>query len=139
MGDRMRILATTTAALAMTVISAVAAEPQAAFNNLAHEYATCAAYFGVVSVALENSSEPATAAIYAKLMGQALEYAATTGELIGLLPETAGARFNNSIVEMEARIGGNTSNISILFSDYREQCTAAMEDPEARIAHWMAE
>lgn len=133
----MRILAA--AALFATSVPAMAAEPQQAFNNLAHEYAICAAYFGVVSIAIENSNDPDTAADYATLMEQALAYAATTGEAIGLLPETTGARFETAIKEMQGRIGGNTSNISILFADHMEPCTAAMEDPEGRIAHWLAQ
>lgn len=118
---------------------AMAAEPYQAMNNLAHEFAECAAYFGVVSIAIENSNDPETAAEYKLLMEHALVYAGTTGEGIGLLPETTGARFETAIEQMQEQIGGNTSNISILFRDYMEPCTAAMEDPEARIAHWMAQ
>ena len=124
--------------LLVSCAAARSAEPEVAFSNLAHEFATCAAFFGVVSIALDNSDAPDTADEYELLMEHALQYAATAGEGIGLLPETAGSRFEIAVEEMQARIGGNTSNISILYTDHMAPCTAAMEDPEGRIAYWMA-
>ncbi|MHA6731637.1 hypothetical protein [Devosia sp. A369] len=94
----MRLLATTALLLTAT-LPAIAAEPQPALNNLSHEFATCAAYFGVITVALENSNDLATAAKYQTLVGQALVYATTTGETIGLLPETTIARFDLAVEE----------------------------------------
>lgn len=134
----MRILVSV-ALLAMSVpATAQHVDPTLPFNNLSHEYATCAAYFGIVSIALENSNDPATAAQYDTLMTQALQYANTTGKAIGLLQETTDTRVAIAIDDMRAKINDNTSNISILFGEYMEPCTSAMEDPEGRIAYWIA-
>ncbi|WP_439530930.1 hypothetical protein [Pannonibacter sp.] len=118
-------------------LPATAAEPYVAVNNLAHEYAVCAAYFGVVSIAFENSNDPATAAQYTQLMNQALAYALASGDSIGLLQETTASRYKIAIEEMQDRIDGNTSNISVLYGDYMKSCTVAMEDPEGRFGYWL--
>ena len=134
----MRLLATAALLMTMSVSAFAQADPTLPFNNLAHEYAECAAYFGIVSMALQNTNAPEPAAQYDTLMTQALQYANTTGKAIGLLQATTDSRVSIAIDEMRAKINDNTSNISILFSEYMEPCTSAMEDPEGRIAYWMS-
>jgi hypothetical protein len=108
-----------------------------ATNNLAHEYTQCAAYFSVVSIAMENSNEPETAVRYKEVSDTALEYALGFAEVAGLLPETTAARYEMEIVTMAERIAGNTSNISILGRDYAKPCQVAMEDMDSRVSFWM--
>ena len=119
-------------------LPATAAEPYVAVNNLTHEYAVCAAYFGVVSIAFENSNDPTTAAQYSELMNHALTYALASGDSIGLLQETTASRYKIAIEEMQDRIDGNTANISVLYGDYMKSCTVAMEDPERRLGYWLS-
>lgn len=106
-------------------------------NNIAHEYTQCAAYFLVVSVAMENSDKADLAAKYESVGRTALEYAAGFAEIAGLLPETTQARYEMEFLAMADRIEGNTSNISILGRDYADTCLVAMEDMDSRVDFWM--
>lgn len=108
-----------------------------AMNNAAHEFATCGAYFLIVSVALENSKELEVAAKYKATSDQSLQFALSSAKVAGLLPETTAARFENDFLMMSKRIGGNTSNVSILFKDYADLCQRAMEDPAGRLKEWV--
>lgn len=101
--------------------------PQA-MNNLAHEYAVCAAYYSVVAIAAENSNDVELGTKYNAAASSALENAALAGDEAGLLPETHQARIEIAVTEMSERIGGNTSNISILMADYSDSCLEAMND-----------
>src|SRR5262245_7789328 len=112
-------------------------DPLNAFNNMAQETLECAAYFGIVSVALENSNKPDGAKKWNELRDKALERAAIVSEQAGLKPETVGARFNMAVDDMSKRIDKNTSNISILMTDYNELCIEVMTDVEKRARYWM--
>jgi hypothetical protein len=84
-------------AVALSVPMAHAAsptDPLNAFNNMAQETVQCAAYFGIVSVALENSNNLDGAKKYNEFRDEALERAAIVTQQAGLKPETVGARFN---------------------------------------------
>ena len=37
---------------------------------------------------------------------------------------------------MSDRIGGNTSNVSVLFPEYGELCTQAINEPRQRFEYW---
>lgn len=109
-----------------------------AMNNLSHEYIQCAAYFSIVSVAMENSARPDIASKYKEVSDAALEYGLGFGEVAGLLPETASARYEMELSSMADRIANNTSNISILGRDYADPCLTAMEDMDSRVDFWMS-
>ncbi len=135
-----------TRALSMFLATALAAplalagteqDPLNVFNNMAHETVECAAYFGVVSISLENSNKLDAAKEYEELKDKALERAVIVTEEAGLNPETVGARFNMALTEMTKRIDKNTSNISILMADYRDLCTEVMTNAEKRGRYWM--
>jgi hypothetical protein len=111
-------------------------DPLNVFNNMAQETVECAAYFGVMSVALENSDKPDSAKKYNEFRDKALERAAVTTEQAGLKPETVGARFNMAVEDMIKRIDKNTSNASILMSDYNDLCIEVMTDVEKRGRYW---
>jgi hypothetical protein len=52
--------------------AASSADPLNALNNMAQETVECAAYFGIMSVALENSNNPNGAKKYNEFMVRAL-------------------------------------------------------------------
>lgn len=144
----MKITSLTAAIFLLTSYSAAVAQGKVddestkiklAMNNAAHELTSCAAYFLIVSVAMENSSDPETAKKYKAVSDQALGFASKAGEVAGLLEETTAARFENEFLAMSKRIGGNTSNVSILFKDYSELCQRTMENPSGRLVEWVEE
>ena len=96
----------------------------------------CAAYFGVMSVALENSNNSDGAKKYNEFRDKALERAAMITEQAGRKPETVGARFKMAVDDMVKRIDKNTSNVSILMSDYNDLCIEVMTDVEKRGRYW---
>ena len=141
-----RRFATFPKALSMFLATALAAplalagteqDPLNVLNNMAQETVECAAYFGVVSVALENSNKLDAAKEYEEFRDKALERAVIVTEKAGLNPETVGARFNVAVTEMTKRIDKNTSNISILMADYKDLCTEVMTNAEKRGRYWM--
>jgi len=117
--------------------SARAGDPVQAMNNLSHEYARCAAYFLVVSIAMANSDKEEIAKSYSDVSEVAFGYAQTAASQAGLLPETTQARFEMEFVDMTKRIAGNTSNISILGRDFAEPCQTSMEDVQSRVDYWL--
>ena len=81
-----------------------------------------------MSVALENSNDPNGAKNYNEVMVKALERAALVTEKAGLKPETVEARFKMAADDTMKRIDKNTSNISILMTDYKDLCIEVMTD-----------
>lgn len=108
-----------------------------AMNNLSHEYAICSAYYGIVSVALENSDDPATAARYMEAANRSLENAIMVGNEAGLLTSVHDARLEIAINDMMGQIAGNTSNISILLVAYNDSCLEAMNNIAGRMDHYI--
>ncbi len=141
-----RRFATSTKVLSMFLATMLAAplalagteqDPLNVFNSMAHEMVECAAYFAVVSVALENSNDPESAKEYEGFRDMALERAAVVTEQAGLKLETVAARFEMAVKDMTARIDKNTSNISILMTDYHDLCIKVMNEPEKRGQYWI--
>jgi len=112
-------------------------DPLNVFNNMAQETVECAAYFGAMSIALENSNKPDDAKKYEEFRDRALARAAMVTEQAGLKLETVGARFEMAAKDMIKRIDKNTSNISILMNDYNDLCIEVMTDPKKRARYWM--
>jgi len=112
-------------------------DPLNVSNNMAQETVECAAYFGVISIALENSNKLDSSKEYAEFRDKALERAAVvTTEQAGLKSETVGTRFKMAAEDMSKRINMNTSNISILMADYNDLCIEVMTDVEKRGRYW---
>jgi hypothetical protein len=137
----MRLICITALAVAVALNVSFAhatsqSDPLNVFNNMAQETVECAAYFGVLSVALENSNKPEAAKKYSEFRDTELERAATITEQAGLKPETVGARFKMAADDMIKRIDKNTSNVSILMSDYNDLCIEVMTDVEKRGRYW---
>ncbi|WP_455271201.1 hypothetical protein [Rhizobium herbae] len=129
--------------IALQLVSpAAAADPEKVklgLNNASHEFSRCASFFFMVSIALENSKAMELAAKYKTVSDQALEYALQTGAVAGLLKEAVTSRFETDFLSMKDKIGGNTSNVSILNKEHMEPCTATMQNPDAVMERWVAE
>jgi hypothetical protein len=140
-GASMRVICMTALAIAAAFnppfAPASESDPLNVLNNIAQETVECAAYFGVMSVALENSNKPDAAKKYNEFRDKALERAAVVTEQAGLKPETVGARFKMAVEDMIKRIDRNTSNASILMSDYNDLCIEVMTDVEKRSRYWI--
>lgn len=100
-------------------------------NNLAHEFAECAAYYAIASKLIEPQS-PATA----KQLDEA--GAAALAGSTGLTSEAV----TNARVEMAAKLmvkelGDSAANFSILLNKYSDPCGQAISDPEARMDYWL--
>ena len=111
--------------------------PEQVFNEVAHEMIECAAYFGIVSVAMENSNKPDMAEHYKKFGDDALLKALFATKKAGMKDETVSARYQMALNEMSDRIGMNTSNISILMAKYNDVCIEAMTDVNKRLQFWL--
>jgi hypothetical protein len=123
--------------VALVAWTAAADSQKQVFNNLANEFAECAAYFAVMSIAMENSAEPDQAEAWNKQRDRALEFAAIVTKQAGLKEETVGDRFNMAVQDMNKRIYKNTFNISILMADYNDRCIEVMTDPKKRAQYWI--
>ncbi len=81
------------AALHVSLGHAAPQELQKMLNAMAHEMAECAAYFSIVSVAMENSSKPDSAQQWRERSDKAIERAAMITKEAGLKLETVAARY----------------------------------------------
>ncbi|MCF4997412.1 hypothetical protein GIW70_21235 [Pseudomonas syringae] len=110
---------------------AVAYEPKRAVNNLAHDYAECAAFYTVSSKILQ-AQEPKLAERMNKAAMDALEYSITlTSEKL------TDARVEMAMKSMIKDLDNDTSNFSIILNKYSDRCGEAMADPKARMDYWL--
>jgi hypothetical protein len=123
-------------ALNVSLAHAASPTPEIVINNYAQELTECAAYYSIVSVAMENSNQPDAAQRSKNISDDALLKALLASEKAGLKSETVKARYEMAITSMVDRIDENTSNISILMADYHELCIEAMTDMEKRLQYW---
>ena len=100
--------------------SAHAVTPEQVFNEMSHEMVECSVYFTIVTVGLQNSNDLALAESYERARDDA----------------GAFARIKIAQQMMSDRIGGNTSNVSILIPVYGELCTQAIKEPQQRFEYW---
>ena len=113
-----------------------------AVNNAGHEMIECAAYYGVMSQGLRNSPGEKfqeTAEVYERTMTTAIGLALTYAEEIKQKPEAVEARLDIAIKDMMGTIDNNYVNSSILMAKYAEPCQTVLNDPAARLQHWMDE
>ena len=91
---------------------------------------------GPPSSPVKTPTNPMPQKKYEEFRDKALERAAIVTAEAGLKPETVGARFNMAVKDMIKRIDKNTSNISMLMTDYNDLCIEVMTDPEKRGQYW---
>jgi hypothetical protein len=103
-------------------------------DALAGEYATCAAYYGILSRAASGSGENAVSERNASLRDKAIIYALTYtrkghGEKAARALTTE--RVDAAIDSLFAIMGGNTGLVPVLTGKYAIHCQQSLENPGA--------
>ena len=122
----MLLVATT----ALTINSALAYDPERATNNMAHDFANCSAYFSLL-VEMKELSEEAKA----QYKESSFRMYAVSVQLTN--SQTASARVQMSLKEMEVKLDGKAANWSILLNENAALCKGVAENPEARMKYWL--
>ena len=99
--------------------SARAVTPEQVFNEMSHEMAECSVYFTIVTNGLQNSNDLALAERYERARDDAGAMALKLNKMAGLKDDVAFDRIKIAQKMMSDRIGGNTSNVSVLLSGIR--------------------
>ena len=108
-------------------------------DNIATEYAECAAYFAVLQGAFANSGKPAESAKFKAASDRAAEFSlisAKQSRSEDMATKVTLARFEMSLKEMQKTIDNNYSNISLLMKKHADSCVEAMTDSSALIKQW---
>ena len=102
-------------------------------DNVSSEFATCAAYFAIVSEAVSRSGDKDISNQYKSIQETAMSYAlisAKVGRTDEMAQKVSLARFSMFLQGMGEDMGKDISNISILSNKYAFTCKNAMEKPE---------
>lgn len=108
-------------------------------NNVSHEYVSCASYFNIVAGAMKKSGDEATANQYSNMSNYAIEHAllvAKQDRTQEMAEKVTLARLKVESEAMLKSIDKSYSNISILSSQYANNCKEAMENPERVFEKW---
>ena len=108
-------------------------------DNVATEYADCAAYFAVVQGAFQSTGKETEAKKYKEASDKAAEFsllAAKQSRSEDMATRVTLARFEMSLKSMQKTIGNNYSNISLLMNKHSDSCVEAMTDSSALIKRW---
>lgn len=114
---------------ALLAQQAYAYGPEQAANNLAHDFANCAAYYMLVAKGsggghlATNSTEAASQAFDASIQ--------LTSEKLAM------ARYNMALKSMMHDMNNSFANFSIVINDYADLCKELMENVEARHKYWL--
>lgn len=125
--------------------SSLAAEPSVdaitaeATDNIATEYAECAAYFAVLQGAFANSGKPAESAKFKAASDRAAEFSlisAKQSRSEDMATKVTLARFEMSLKEIQKTIDNNYSNISLLMNKHSDPCTEGLTNSAAFMKRW---
>lgn len=117
--------------LLLPVGSASAYDPERASNNLAHEFAECAAYYSISSKIIART-KPEVAKRIDDFAALAFEGSNTlTSEKV------TNARVEMAIKSMVKELDNDIANFSILLNKYSDSCGEAINHPEARMNYWL--
>ncbi|MFO1300788.1 MAG: hypothetical protein U1F17_10470 [Burkholderiaceae bacterium] len=108
-------------------------------DNVATEYAECAAYFAIVQGAFESSGRTAEATKYKEVSDKAFQFsfrAAQQSRNEEMAGKVSLARFETSLKEMQKVIDYDYSNISLLMNRHSTPCVEAMKDSGVVIRRW---
>ncbi len=108
-------------------------------DNVATEYAECAAYFAIVQGAFQGSVKSVEAAKYKEASDKAANFsvlAAKKSRSEEMATRVTLARFEMSMKSMQKTIDNDYSNISLLMNRYSTPCVEAMTDSAALIKRW---
>lgn len=106
-------------------------EPERASNNLAHEFAECAAYYSISSKIISRSKPEV-----AKQIDEAADLA-LAGSNVLTSEKVTSARVEMAIKSMVKELDNDIANFSILINKYSDTCQEAVSDPEARMNFWL--
>lgn len=117
--------------LLFPVGSASAYDPERASNNLAHEYAECAAYYSISSEIISRTKPEV-----AKQIDDAADRA-YVGSRTLTSKKVTEARVEMAVKSMTKELDNDIANFSILINKYSVNCQEAVTDPEARMNYWL--
>ena len=108
----------------------IAYDTERAMNNFAHELADCAAFYMLSSKApgLDESTSK-------KLLDGGLVFSELSAKFTN--EKLALARFELAVESMGREMENNWSNFSILLNKYGYPCKDLLENPEAKLQHWL--
>ena len=116
--------------------AAIAAEVT---DNVAMEYAECAAYFSIVSRAFSSSGKSTEAPKFQDASDKAALFslmAAKQSRDDAMATKVTLARIEMSLKDMQKTIDNNYSNMSLLSNKYLTPCIDAMRDSAPLIKRW---
>ena len=105
-------------------------------ENIAVQYAECAAYYGLVFNVMKASNENQTANVYSQLENDAMFYSlllANEGRSKDLAIEVTNARIDIYIQKMKQETDNRNENISILINKYHFECQKLMKNPPTEL------
>jgi hypothetical protein len=101
-------------------------------DNIAIQYAECAAYYELVFNAMKTSNESKIANAYHQLKNDAMFYSlllANEGRSKDLAIEVTGSRIDIYIKKMKRETDNRNENISMLINKYHFECQELMPNP----------
>lgn len=101
-------------------------------ENLAGDYAECAAYYRLVFFAMETSNETEASKVYRELDDNALLYSlilASNGREQDLAVNVTNSRVEMNMNLMKEEISNRNENISILINKHHFGCKELSENP----------
>lgn len=108
-------------------------------DNVATEYAECAAYFAVVQGAFQSAGKANDAKKYKEASDKAAEFsllAAQQSRPEDMATRVTLARFEMNLKAMQKTIDNNYSNISLLMNKHSDVCVEAVTDSSAMVKRW---
>lgn len=108
-------------------------------DNIATEYAECAAYYAVLQGAFANSGKPAESAKFKAASDRAAEFSlisAKQSRSDDMATKVTLARFEMSLKDMQKTIDNNYSNISLLMNKHSDRCTVGLTNSAAFMKRW---
>lgn len=105
-------------------------EPERARNNLAHDFAECAAYYQLMGEQprIDDAAKKNFSDVSASLMQ--LSVGLTSLKL-------AYARFEMALKTLTREMDNNWGNLSIVLNKYAYPCKDMVENPQARLQYWL--
>lgn len=108
-------------------------------DNIATEYAECAAYFAILQGAFANSGRPTESDKFKKASDEAAEFSlisAKQSRSEEMATNVTLARFEIALKAMQNTIGNNYSNISLLMNGHSDSCTEGLTNSAALMKRW---
>lgn len=108
-------------------------------DNIATEYAECAAYFAIVQGAFANSGKPAESTKFKAASDKAAKFSlisAMRSRSEDMATKVTLARFEMSLKEMQRTIGNNYSNVSLLMNKHSDSCVEGMTNSAVLMKRW---